>query len=105
MTTRQKVKNRHQATERDYYDNLDRKRAEDASKSCANKWDILNMNFGAERRTKLLYWFKENTLCVNRKWCILLKHDPDLRRMLKQGILKRTREGNFSTRNTYLSLA
>lgn len=105
MTTRQKAKNKRQAANREYYDSLGNREAQKRSDDYRDRWSILNMNFGAERREKLAKWFKTNTLCVNRKWCILLKYDPDLRRMLKQGILKRTREGNFGTRNTFLSLA
>lgn len=102
MTTRQKQKNKLQASNRDYYDSLGGRRT---SSLGDEKWKLLDMNFGAERREKLKEWFKTNTLTVNRKWCILLKYDPDLRRMLKQGILKRSREGTFGTNYTILSLA
>lgn len=104
MTTRRKSKNKRQCADREYYYGRGGRFIYSPSEE---RLALLRMNFGAERREKLKEGFKTNELHVNRKWCIQLKHDPDLRRMLKQGVLKRTREngGGFKTNYTVLSLA
>lgn len=101
MTTLRKQKNKIQASNRDHYQDMSR-----GPGPRTNACDLLfRTNFGAERREKLKDFFKTEKLHVNRKWCVQLKYDPDLRRMLKQGILKRTREHTFSTNYTVISLA
>lgn len=101
MTTLRKQKNKIQANNREYY--------QEGGRGPGPRRDtcelLFRTNFGSERREKLKEFFKTEELVVNRKWCIQLKFDPDLRKMLKQGILKRTREGTWSTKHTVLSLA
>lgn len=101
MTTLQKLRHKKAAGNREFYETYGGRKGPSESDQ---KWALLEMNFGAERRQKLKEWFKTNTLTVNRKWGVQLKHDPDLRIMLKQGTLRRTREGSFGTNYTVLSL-
>lgn len=53
---------------------------------------------GAARRGVLLAWLlagraegDDRRIFINRRWCIILKHDPDLQKLVKKGILVRQR--------------
>jgi hypothetical protein len=67
---------------------------------------FLYMNYGPTRRQVIAEYAMNAPwgLHVNRKHCPQLKHDPDLKYMLKKGILVRQREyrGNPHCRVTVL---
>ena len=44
----------------------------------------------------------EAILRVNCKWCIQLKYDADLRKLIKSGFLKQIRNGSKTSKRTYL---
>lgn len=83
--------------------------------------DFRNMQPGAARRETLLAWMLEGratgdrrVVYVNRRHCLQLHQDADLRYLLKKGLLVRKREsGGFSPSlgrrsgsfHTYLELA
>lgn len=60
-----------------------------------NRWfDWVEMPYGAARR-QLIMQHLENIkdsdhpyMVINKKYCIILKRDPDLQRLLKQGKVK-----------------
>lgn len=101
MSTLRKQKNKIHSGNRDYYQVLGRGRTV-REEIC----DLLfRTNFGSERRQKLKEWFTAGGCThINRRGCIQLKYDPDLQKLLKQGIIKQTREGTFSTKHSMLSL-
>lgn len=75
-------------------------------------YDIRILPFGASRREALVKYLltpdergKLPTIGINRAHQLQLRYDPDLRYMLKKGILKRGRDGMRSCRNTFLYLA
>lgn len=50
--------------------------------------------FGPKRRELIKQWFDahaDGQVCVNNKWQIQLKHDPDLQKLVKDGFLKQQR--------------
>lgn len=56
-----------------------------------HKWNWNLMPFGHARREFILAWLGEeenNRIIINRRGCPILKKDPDLKRLLKQGKLK-----------------
>lgn len=62
-------------------------------------------SLSSKRRELIKAVFNANPgamLCVNRKWCIQLKYDADLRRLVKSGFLKQIRSGNKTSKHTYL---
>lgn len=83
--------------------------------------DFRHMAPGAARRTALLAWLlagraegMERRIVINRRWCLILKRDPDLQRMVKKGILVQRRMNSGSSSllhkrsgsfTTYLALA
>lgn len=61
--------------------------------------DFRAMRQGAARRSALLSWLRagraegiDRRVYINRRHCILLKHDPDLQVLLKKGLIKQFRE-------------
>lgn len=63
--------------------------------------DFRAMRPGTARRSALLSWLRagraegtERRVYINRRYCILLKHDPDLQVLLKKGLIKKFRENN-----------
>lgn len=67
-----------------------------------------NMPQGIQRRKAIIQYMlmhPDLPISVNRKWCIQLNQDRDLRYMLKKGILTRTRTTTSrTTRYTQLVL-
>ena len=52
-------------------------------------WKIREMNYGKERRALILEVLTSGfSFCVNRKYCLQTKHDPDLKRLIKKGKIK-----------------
>ena len=52
-------------------------------------WQLREMNYGKERRALILEVLKAGfSFCVNRKYCLQTKHDPDLKRLIKKGKIK-----------------
>lgn len=52
-------------------------------------WDM--QPYGQKRRELILDWLKsdkENHIAINKRGCPILRRDPDLKRLLKQGKLK-----------------
>lgn len=65
------------------------------------------MDYGRKRREIIKGWFLENPdtqLTVDCKWCQQVKNDPDLKKLLKQGFLKRIRLGT-KPRRTFLVMS
>lgn len=62
--------------------------------------------YGKERRALIMRMFNNTpdaAYCVNAKYRPQLKHDPDLRLLIRRGLLKRMRFGlTRSSRKTYL---
>ncbi len=60
---------------------------------------------GVDRRAAILHWLDnyalDNEVMVNRQYCLDL-NDPDLRWLLKHGVLTKVRYGRPQTRITYL---
>lgn len=56
-------------------------------------WNWKAMPYGYKRRNAILQYLRAhegtelNYIAINKKWCIILKRDPDLKRLLKQGKL------------------
>jgi hypothetical protein len=49
-------------------------------------WRLRDMSYGKERRELILEVLKDGfCFAVNRKYCLQTKHDPDLKRLIKQG--------------------
>lgn len=69
-------------------------------------FDFRSMNHGVERRKAIIDHILQssNGLCVNRKYCLQIDEDSDLKYLLKKGILTRDRWGFRGTKNTYLIL-
>lgn len=68
--------------------------------------DYFEMPFGPTRRKAILDRVKEvGCIYVNRKWQLQTKSDPDLKKLLKRGILKRERSGSLKRSQTRLVLA
>lgn len=62
---------------------------------------------GKNRRNAILAYMQNNPdtkLYINRKYCRQLHLDSDLKRLVKNGVLKRHRDGMPSCRHSYLSL-
>jgi hypothetical protein len=72
--------------------------------------DILHyMPYGRERRKLIMKYLKDplndcNLICVNRKWCIQTKSDPDIKKLLKKKKLVMIREGTHRSRTSFLTL-
>lgn len=53
-------------------------------------WNWRVMPYGYKRRNAIIQWLRANKetgmdyIAINKKWCIILKRDPDLKRLLKQ---------------------
>lgn len=65
------------------------------------------MQFGQERRKAIIdHVLQMRGLLVNRKYCLLTDQDPDLKHMLKRGLLVRARANHCHKQNrrTYLVL-
>jgi len=57
------------------------------------------LTFGHKRRDGIKQWFNENPdgcVPINKKWQVQLKHDLDLRKLVKSGFLKQIRECSFT---------
>jgi hypothetical protein len=68
---------------------------------------IHSKRYGQERRLAIIQCLKDHptlSITVNRMWCVQLRHDPDLQKLLKQGVLKRQRTGRPTCRWTELVL-
>lgn len=68
------------------------------------------MPYGKNRRNEIMNYLLEDpsrVIYVNKKWCLLLKYDIDLKYLLKKGKLVKNREswGSKFSRITYLKLA
>lgn len=66
---------------------------------------LKGMDYGKKRREIIKNWFMENPdlqLTVDCRWCQQVKNDPDLKKLLKQGFLKRIRLGLRIPRRTFL---
>lgn len=53
------------------------------------------MSYGKERRQFIKDWFStypEGAYCVNTKYRPQVKEDPDLKKLIKSGFLKQTRQ-------------
>lgn len=63
------------------------------------------MPYGKERREAIIAHLRairddvHNYIVINKKYCLILKKDPDLKRLLKQGKLKMYKMGG--NKNTY----
>lgn len=63
------------------------------------------MPYGKQRREAIIAHLRairndsHNYIIVNKKYCLILKKDPDLKRLLKQGKLKMDKMG--VNKNTY----
>ncbi len=70
----------------------------------------MNFNYivhglNSKRRAAIVKWFNENpdaSICVNRKWCIQIKYDADLKFLVKTGFIKQVRRGSPRSRYTFL---
>lgn len=68
---------------------------------------IYYMSPGSERRRALVDYMKKNpdtSIYINRRYCIQLQNDNDLKQLLKKKILKRIRDQGFSMRSRYTRL-
>lgn len=65
------------------------------------------MRPGTERRKAIIdHILRNGSMCVNRKYCLQTHEDPDLKRLLKKGVLKQERwKRSHYTAYTYLVLA
>lgn len=103
IMTRRSKKNRIVASERHYNDGICKA---DMIKRSMDQEVLRKMNYGAERRSKLIgVLLRKDGILVNHKHGIQLKYDPDLQKMLKQGVIVRSREGSFRTKHTILRVA
>lgn len=62
-------------------------------------------SLSSKRRELIKAVFNANPkaiLYVNCKWCIQLKYDADLRKLMKSGFLKQIRNGTKTSNHTYL---
>lgn len=69
---------------------------------------IETMPFGKERRALIMKAFdssEDSRYCVNHLHRPQLKDDPDLRKLIRDGKLRRLRVGSRTNRHTYLMLA
>lgn len=71
--------------------------------------EILAMRPGGKRRVKIMQMFMELEglqLSVNVEGCPIIKYDPDLKRLLKEGWLKQAKRsyGMFHATQSYLYL-
>lgn len=75
----------------------------------SGEWqDVLyNTLYGKVRREKLLWVIAQRDgVHVNRRWCVQIWRDPDLKKLLKEGKIVQIREGGHRTsRHTVLKLA
>lgn len=75
-----------------------------------NRYGSINwrdMPYGQLRRKVILQYLqadKERKIYINKKWQIILKHDPDLRKLLKMSVLKMIKEGSGRCTNSVLVL-
>tara|TARA_B000000565_G_scaffold255758_1_gene237518 strand:+ start:42534 stop:42836 length:303 start_codon:yes stop_codon:yes gene_type:complete len=61
--------------------------------------------YGKERRDRILAYCKEGmAIPVNFRGCIVLDKDPDLKRLLKKGDLKRTKHRTPTMINSNMSI-
>lgn len=68
---------------------------------------IHNWAEGKNRRNAIVLYLKNNPdtkIYINRKYCRQLHLDSDLKKMVKNGLLKRHREGRSTCRHSYLSI-
>lgn len=66
---------------------------------------LTGLRQGVERRASILEFLEaspENRLLVNRRYCLIIKKDSDLKYLIKKGKLTMKREGCRMTRNSYL---
>jgi hypothetical protein len=62
----------------------------------------LPVRFSMVRKLLIRKWFDmhpDGAVCVNNKWQIQLKYDPDLQKLLKTGFLKQVREHRIGCRH------
>lgn len=62
---------------------------------------------GKNRRQAILSYLKahpDTKIYINRKYCRQLHLDSDLKKMVKNGVLKRHRDGMRTCRHSYLTL-
>lgn len=68
------------------------------------------MPYGKERREAILSHLRairndpRNYIVINKKYCLILKKDPDLKRLIKQGKLKTDKMAYGSNKCTYTIL-
>lgn len=68
-------------------------------------FDWRQMQYGAERRKAIIdHILVMDGLPVNRKYVPQVHEDPDLKKMLKKGLLKQERRGISSSSTTFLFL-
>jgi len=74
-------------------------------------WTDLRNTYGNDSRERryrfLVYLAQDNEifgggLPVNRKWQMNTKRDPDIKALLKKGLIRQRRVGHVSPRQTYL---
>jgi len=54
-------------------------------------WAWHQQAYGKDRREAIVRWLEEDSdryIPINKKYCPVLRKDPDLKRMLKGGVLK-----------------
>lgn len=67
-----------------------------------NDWRYINP--GPERRKRLIAYLREHEkIPVNRKWQANTHYDPDLKKLLKKGVIFMKKEGRIP-RQTYIYL-
>lgn len=61
--------------------------------------------YGAQRRELLLTHLRHgNHIYVNRKWQLQTKHDSDLKKLLKKGVLRIVKEGSGRCKQSRVEL-
>ncbi len=63
------------------------------------------MPYGKERRVYLINHLRNgNHIYVNKKWQLQTKHDSDLKKLLKKGVLRIVKEGSLHCRQSRVEL-
>lgn len=76
---------------------------------------MFNMPFGKERRTAILSYIRDHAISsdsyyariwINRRYCPVLKHDEDLKKLIKSGeIVVKNQRTNDHVKRQYVTLA
>lgn len=73
-------------------------------------FEVRKMQYGAKRRAEFMKLFEQGLeFYVNCKYCIILRHDADMQKLLKQGKIEmvneqQTRGWSFTIKHTFLRL-